>query len=85
MLRSAQANFGGDTPFQQGSLCAQIAGPRLATIWVTITSSDPVSATTPTAPVTEIDEDGAYTEANYSLQVPLLHKKRQGTGMDGVC
>ena len=82
MLRYALAKFSGDTPFQQGSLCVQIAGPRLAAIQVTITPSDPVSATTPVAPVTEIEEDSAYTEANDSLQVLLLHGKRQGTEMD---
>ena len=39
----------------------------------TITSSDPVSDTTPVVTVTEIDEDSAYTEANDSLRVLLLH------------
>ena len=72
----------GDTPFQQGLVCVQIAGPRLAEAQVTITSSDPVSATTPVVLVTEIDEDSAYTEANDSLWVLLLHGKRQSVEMD---
>ena len=46
-------------------------------IQIRITSSDPVSHTTPVAPVTEIDEDSAYTDANDSLRVLLLHGKRQ--------
>ena len=50
-------------------------------ISVTITSSNPVSDTTPVAPVTEIDEDSAYTEANDSLRVLLLHGKRQSIEM----
>ena len=61
--------------------CVQTAGPRLAAIWVTITSSL-VSATISVASVTEIDEDSAHTEANDSLQVLLLHGKRQGVEMD---
>ena len=37
-------------------------------IYVTITSSDLVSDTTPSAPVTEIDEDSAYTETHDTLR-----------------
>ena len=75
VLRHAQPNFCGDPPLQEGSLCVQTRGPRM-------TSSDPVSAAIPVVLVDEIDEDSAYTEANDSLQVLLLHGKRQGTEMD---
>ena len=47
-----------------------------------ITSFDPVSVSTPTAVVTEIDEDSAFTEAPDNLRVLLSQGKRRSVDMN---
>ena len=47
-----------------------------------VTSIDPVSDSTPTAVVTEIDDDGAFTEAQDNLRVLLSRGKRHSVEMN---
>ena len=48
---------------------------------IIITSMDPISATTPVGPVTVVDTDSAYAEANDSIDALLKNSKRQSAAM----
>ena len=50
-----------------------------------ITCFDPVSDSTPTAVVTEIDEDSAFTEARDNLRALLSQAKRHSVEMNASC
>ena len=61
-----------------------IAGSKPAVTPITITSSDPVSATALVVLVTEIDAESAYTVANDSLEVLVHQGKRQSAAMESA-
>ena len=64
------------------SFCSNLFQRRHSHSLSAITTFDPVSDSTPTAVVTEIDEDSAFTEAHDSLRVLLSQGKRHSIEMN---